>query len=242
MSEDARGQAPQPLVLVVEDDGPIRRFLRAGLESQGFRMIEAITGAEGIGEAATRAPELVLLDLGLPDMDGIEVVKRLREWSAVPILVLSARGQENDKIAALDAGADDYVTKPFAMGELLARMRVALRRQARTEGTEGATAVEVAGLRVDLAARRVAVDGRDVRLTPREYRLLATLARHPGRVLTHAQLLREVWGPAYTTEHHYLRVYMAQLRHKLEAEPSRPRLLITEPGVGYRLAAETPEE
>ncbi len=228
--------APAPGVLVVEDDAPIRRFLRAGLEASGFTMLEATTGADGISQAATRSPEIVLLDLGLPDMDGIEVVRRLREWSGVPILVLSARGQEGDKIAALDAGADDYVTKPFAMGELLARIRAALRRRARPEGAAESTIVRVDALEVDLAARRVRVDGRDVRLTPREYRLLAELARHPGRVLTHAHLLREVWGPAYTTEHHYLRVYMGQLRHKLEAEPSRPRWLLTEPGVGYRLA------
>jgi two-component system KDP operon response regulator KdpE len=217
--------SPANLVLVIEDDAPIRRFLRAGLESQGFQLVEAVTGEDGIAQAAMRSPELVLLDLGLPDVDGVEVVRRLREWSAVPVLVLSARGQESDKIRALDAGADDYVTKPFAMGELVARMRAALRRSARTDTGD--------------AASLVTVSGREVKLTPREYKLLAALARHPGRVLTHEVLLRTVWGPSYTSQHHYLRVYMAQLRHKLEADPSRPRWLLTETGVGYRLSDTT---
>jgi two-component system KDP operon response regulator KdpE len=198
--------------------------------------VEAVTAEDGIAQAAMRAPELVLLDLGLPDMDGVEVVRRLREWSTVPVLVLSARGQESDKIHALDAGADDYVTKPFAMGELVARMRAALRRSARTQDGEGSSVVESGALRVDLGQRLVTVSGREVKLTPREYKLLAALARHPGRVLTHEVLLNAVWGPAYTSQHHYLRVYMAQLRHKLEADPSRPRWLLTETGVGYRLA------
>jgi two-component system KDP operon response regulator KdpE len=228
--------APIPVVLVIEDDPPIRRFLRAGLESQGFRLVEASTAEEGISEAAMRAPELVLLDLGLPDGDGVDVVRRLREWSAVPVLVLSARGQESDKIRALDAGADDYLTKPFAMGELLARMRAALRRSARTDDAEAASVVDSGALHVDLAQRVVTLEGREVKLTPREYKLLAALAKHPGRVLTHEMLLRTVWGPSYMTQHHYLRVYMAQLRHKLEADPSRPRWLLTETGVGYRLA------
>jgi two-component system KDP operon response regulator KdpE len=228
--------SPATVVLVIEDDAPIRRFLRAGLESQGFRLVEAVTAEDGIAQAAMRAPELVLLDLGLPDMDGVEVVRRLREWSTVPVLVLSARGQESDKIHALDAGADDYVTKPFAMGELVARMRAALRRSAKTQDGEGSSVVESGALRVDLGQRLVTVSGREVKLTPREYKLLAALARHPGRVLTHEVLLNAVWGPAYTSQHHYLRVYMAQLRHKLEADPSRPRWLLTETGVGYRLA------
>jgi two-component system KDP operon response regulator KdpE len=227
------------VVLVIEDDAPIRRFLRAGLESQGFQLVEAVTGEDGIAQAAMRSPELVLLDLGLPDLDGVEVVRRLREWSAVPVLVLSARGQESDKIRALDAGADDYVTKPFAMGELVARMRAALRRSARTDTDDAASVVESGALRVDLGQRVVTVSGREVKLTPREYKLLAALARHPGRVLTHEVLLRTVWGPSYTSQHHYLRVYMAQLRHKLEADPSRPRWLLTETGVGYRLADST---
>ncbi|MEQ1833618.1 MAG: response regulator [Candidatus Eisenbacteria bacterium] len=230
------------VVLVIEDDAAIRRFLRAGLESQGFALVEAENAEAGIHAAAMRSPELVLLDLGLPDADGIEVVRRLREWSAVPVLVLSARGQESDKVRVLDAGADDYVTKPFAMGELLARMRAALRRAARPAGGEVASVVQSGGLRIDLAQRSVTLEGRDIRLTPREYKLLAELARHAGRVITHDVLLRAVWGPAYTSEHHYLRVYMAQLRHKLEADPSRPRLLLTETGVGYRLAEDVPRK
>ncbi len=223
------------LVLVVDDDVPIRRFLRAGLESAGYRLVEAGTGADALREASTRAPDVVLLDLGLPDMDGFEVVKRLREWTQLPILVLSARGQEQDKIRALDSGADDYVTKPFAMGELLARVRAALRHHDRTRDGAEASVVQVEDLRVDLGVRRVSVGGRDVRLTPIEYRLLAVLARHAGRVLTHDQILREVWGPQAAGQHHYIRVYMAQLRQKLEPDPPRPRWLVSEPGVGYRL-------
>ena len=229
---------PRPVVLVIEDEAPIRKFLRTGLESHGFQLVEAVTGKEGLAQAATRAPEVVLLDLGLPDIDGLEVVKRLREWSNTPVLVLSARGQERDKVQALDAGADDYVTKPFSMGELLARMRVALRHRARVRTGEESSVVELDGLRIDLERRQVTVSGQAVHLTPIEYRLLAMLARHAGKVLTHDLLLREVWGPGYTQQSHYLRVYMAQLRHKLEADPARPRLLITEPGVGYRLKSE----
>ena len=222
------------VVLVVDDEPPIRRFLRAGLEGQGYTLVEAATGSEGLAHAATRSPDLVLLDLGLPDIDGFEIVRRIREWSAMPIIVLTARGQESDKIQALDAGADDYVTKPFAMGELLARMRVALRhRLATAAGDDGVVAA--GDLTIALARRVATVRGAELRLTPIEYRLLTALARHLGRVLTHEQLLREVWGPGYTTQHHYLRVYMAQLRHKIELDPARPRLLITEPGVGYRL-------
>ena len=225
------------VVLVVEDEAPIRKFLRAGLESQNYRMVEAATGQEGITSAATRSPDLVLLDLGLPDIDGLDVVRRVREWSAVPIVVLTARGRDDDKVRALDAGADDYVTKPFSMPELLARLRASLRRRARLESGE-ASVLEVGRLRVDLPRRRVTLGGADVQLTPIEYRLLTTLARHAGRVLTHEALLREVWGPKHTSQHHYLRVYMAQLRHKLEADPARPRLLLTETGVGYRLRDE----
>lgn len=228
--------APAVVVLVIEDDAAIRRFLRAGLESQGFTLVEAESAAAGIAAAAMHSPEIVLLDLGLPDADGIEVVRRLREWSPVPVLVLSARGQESDKVRVLDAGADDYVTKPFAMGELLARMRAALRRAARPAGGEVTSVVESGGVRIDLADRQVTRDGRNVKLTPREYKLLAELARHPGRVLTHEVLLRAVWGPSYIHQHHYLRVYMAQLRHKLEDDASRPRVLLTETGVGYRWA------
>jgi len=223
-----------PLLLVVDDDAPVLRFLRAGLASEGYRLVEAANGAEALAQAATRAPDLVLLDLGLPDLDGFEVVRRLREWSQVPVVVLSARGQEEDKIRALDAGADDYVTKPFSMGELLARVRVAIRHGARREDGD-AGPVQVDDLVVDLARRVVTVAGEEARLTPIEYRLLAVLARHAGRVMTHEQLLREVWGPGYASQHHYVRVYMAQLRQKLERDPSRPRWLVTEPGVGYRL-------
>jgi two-component system KDP operon response regulator KdpE len=234
-------ESPAPLLLVVDDDAAIRRFLRAGLGSEGYRLVEAVNGAEAIAQAATRVPDLVLLDLGLPDMDGFDVVRRLREWSQVPVLVLSARGQDEDKIRALDSGADDYVTKPFSMGELLARVRVALRHGARrVEGGEDGPVV-AGELVVDLARRRVTRAGAEVRLTPIEYRLLAMLAKHAGRVLTHQQMLREVWGPGYASQHHYVRVYMAQLRQKLERDPSRPRWLVTEPGVGYRLQ-EGPDE
>jgi two-component system KDP operon response regulator KdpE len=228
-------EANAPLLLVVDDDAPVRRFLRAGLASEGYRLVEAVSGTEGLAQAATRAPDLVLLDLGLPDLDGFEVVRRLREWSEVPVVVLSARGQDEDKIRALDAGADDYVTKPFSMGELLARVRVALRHRARRDAGEDAGPVKAGELVVDLARRVVTVAGEEAHLTPIEYRLLAVLARHAGKVLTHEQLLREVWGPGYAAQHHYVRVYMAQLRAKLERDPSRPRWLVTEPGVGYRL-------
>jgi two-component system KDP operon response regulator KdpE len=223
-------------VLVIEDEAPMRRLLRAALTSAGYRVIEAGTGTDGLREASTAAPDAVLIDLGLPDLDGTEVTRRLRAWSAVPVIVLSARGQERDKIDALDAGADDYVTKPFATGELLARLRSALRRAARTD--DGASRIGAGPLEVDLAGHRVSIEGRPVKLTPIEFKLLAALARHPGRVLTHSQLLREVWGPAATQRHHYLRVFMAQLRQKIEPEPSRPRWLVTEPGVGYRFGGD----
>jgi two-component system, OmpR family, KDP operon response regulator KdpE len=222
-----------PVALVIEDEAGIRRFLRAALESQGFTCVEAGTGREGIAHAATRAPEIILLDLGLPDMDGLDVMRRIREWSSVPIVVLTARGKEREKIDALDGGADDYVTKPFSVLELLARVRAA--RRYRT-GPDDAPVLESGSLRIDMARRRVSVRGIAVSLTPIEYRLLSTLARHAGRVLTHEFLLREVWGPSSTDQRHYLRVYMAQLRQKLEADPSRPTVLMTEPGVGYRMA------
>jgi two-component system, OmpR family, KDP operon response regulator KdpE len=228
---------PAPLVLVVEDEPQMLRFLRPALSTMGYRLVEAGTGAEALRQAATRAPDLVLLDLGLPDLDGLEVTRRLREWSAVPIIVISARGRESDKIAALDAGADDYVTKPFGIGELLARVRVALRHAARG-GEQGEPVVTLGDLVVDLDRRRVTSAERDVRLTPIEYRLLAVLVKHAGKVLTHSYLLREVWGPGYVGQTHYLRVYMAQLRRKLERDPAQPRRLLTEPGVGYRLLDE----
>jgi two-component system KDP operon response regulator KdpE len=231
MSESA------PVIVAIEDDPQIRRFLRTGLESHGFQVHEAETGGQGIAEAARRRPDLVILDLGLPDMDGVEVVKKVREWSALPVIVLSARAIETDKVAALDAGADDYLTKPFGMGELLARIRVAL-RHAQGSAQENSGVFAVAGLKVDLAHRRIQVDAREVHLTPIEYRLLAALVKHAGKVLTHRQLLKDVWGPAYVERSHYLRVHMAALRHKLEADPARPRFLLTEAGVGYRLAAD----
>ncbi len=234
---DARPEAG-PVVIVIEDEPQIRKFLRASLPSQGFRVIEAVTGEDGLVQAATRQPDIVILDLGLPDMDGLEVIRRLREWTAVPIVVLSARGQERDKIAALDAGADDYVSKPFGVGELLARMRVAMRHAAIGTKDTGELAFSIGELAVDLVHRHVQIAGRPVHLTPIEYRLLTTLIRHAGRVMTHNQLLTEVWGPNQADQAHYLRVYAAQLRRKLEADPARPRYLLTEPGVGYRLAAE----
>ena len=232
MSEAAAGVPP--VALLIEDELGIRRFLRAALEGQGFTCVEATTGSEGIAHAATRSPEIILLDLGLPDMDGLDVMRRIREWSKVPIIVLTARGKEGEKVDALDGGADDYVTKPFSVLELLARVRAARRHRLGPES--GGEIIESRGLQIDLARRRVSVHGNPVQLTPIEYRLLATLARHPGRVLTHEFLLREVWGPASTDQRHYLRVYMAQLRQKLEADPSQPTILMTEPGVGYRMA------
>jgi two-component system KDP operon response regulator KdpE len=228
---------PKNVIVAIEDDPQIRRFLRTGLESHGFQIHEADTGKLGLIEAANRKPDLVILDLGLPDMDGVEVVKKLREWSALPVIVLSARATETDKVAALDAGADDYLTKPFGLGELLARIRVALRHASATAKEEGGV-FAVAGLKVDLPHRRVFRDGSEVHLTPIEYRLLATLVKHAGKVLTHRQLLKEVWGPGHVERNHYLRIYMAGLRHKLESDPARPRFLLTETGVGYRLAAD----
>ena len=229
---------PDPAVVLIEDEPQIRRFLRATLTGQGYRLFEATTGAAGLVEVGSRQPDVVIVDLGLPDMDGLDVIRRLREWTAIPIIVLSARGQERDKVMALDAGADDYVSKPFGAGELLARIRVALRHAvgATREGDE--TPFTVGELHVDLVRRQVFVGGKEVHFTPIEYKLLTTLVRHAGRVVTHQQLLLEVWGPAHTDQAHYVRVYMAHLRHKLEAEPARPRYLLTEPGVGYRLAAD----
>jgi two-component system KDP operon response regulator KdpE len=223
------------VVLVIEDEPQVVRFLKASLSSHGFRILDAPTGQMGLVEASARVPDLILLDLGLPDMDGVDVSRRLREWTSVPIIVLSARGQERDKIEALDAGADDYLTKPFGIGELLARIRVALRHADRLgEGTDSSE-FSVGDLFVDLGARRVIAHGVEVHLTPIEYRLLAILVKNAGKVVTQRQLLKEVWGPSAVEHSHYLRVYMGQLRHKLETEPARPRWLITEPGVGYRL-------
>jgi two-component system KDP operon response regulator KdpE len=228
----------RPVVLVIEDEPQIRKFLRASLDAQGFSVEQAESGEQGLVMAANRRPEAIVLDLGLPDLDGIEVIRRLREWSRVPIIVLSARAQEDDKIHALDAGADDYVVKPFAVGELLARLRVALRHAATADGTGAPASIEAGELKIDLGARRISVSGKEVHLTPTEYRLLAELAKHAGKVLTQRYLLKEVWGPGYVERPHYLRIYMANLRRKLEADPAQPRRLLTETGVGYRFNLE----
>jgi two-component system KDP operon response regulator KdpE len=230
--------APAALILLVEDELPIRRFLRAALAGEGYRLAEAETGEQALRLAVQQPPDLVLLDLGLPDLDGQAVLRQLREWLRAPIVILSARDQERQKVEALDGGADDYLTKPFGTGELLARIRVALRHAALAGAGRETTEVRIGELHVDLAARRVQVRGQEVHLTPLEYKLLTTLARHAGKVLTHRFLLREVWGPEQSRETHYLRVFMAGLRRKLESDPSQPRYLLTEPGVGYRLAGE----
>jgi len=228
-----------PLVLLVEDELPIRKFLGASLSSAGYRLDEAATGHEALKRASQAPPDLVILDLGLPDMDGQEVLRQLREWLPAPIIVLSARDQEQQKITALDHGADDYLTKPFSTGELLARIRAALRHAARIHsGEPGATKYEIGDLQVDLVARRVFANGGEVHLTPIEFKLLTTLIHSVGKVLTHRHLLKEVWGPQQVQETHYLRVFMANLRRKLEVDPAQPRYLLTEQGVGYRLASE----
>jgi two-component system KDP operon response regulator KdpE len=225
-----------PVVVMVEDEKQIRRFVRTALESEGIRMFDAETGHQGLTEAATRKPDLVILDLGLPDLDGVDFIRELRTWSALPVIVLSARTDEVDKIEALDAGADDYLTKPFGVGELLARVRAALRRRA--TGAKGESVVTFGAVRVDLPNRSVVRAGAQIHLTPIEFRLLSVLASNAGKVITHRQLLRDVWGPSHVEHSHYLRIYMAQLRDKLEDDPARPRYLLTETGVGYRLAGE----
>jgi two-component system KDP operon response regulator KdpE len=230
--------ADPPKVLVIEDEEPIQRFLCASLGAHGFKLISCTEGEDGLLQTAAHQPDVVILDLGLPDLDGMEVLRRMREWSKVPVIVLSARGQERDKVAALDAGADDYLTKPFGVGELLARLRVALRHSAGAEGGAAGGVFETQGLRVDQVSRRVWVGGEEVHLTPIEYRLLTTLIRYAGRVVTHRQLLKEVWGPQCVEQSHYLRVYMGHLRHRIEKDPARPRILLTELGVGYRLAVD----
>jgi two-component system, OmpR family, KDP operon response regulator KdpE len=233
MSEEQHNSGQ--LVLVIEDDPQIRRFLRTTLPGNGYRIIEAMTALDGIRMLGLQHPDLVILDLSLPDVDGLDVTKQLREWSTTPIIVLSARDQEHDKILALDAGADDYLTKPFAIGELLARMRVALRHSLReTQGSEDPI-FTLGDMRIDFSKRQVFVGENEIHLTPIEYKIMTILARYAGKVVTQRQLLKEVWGPNYTTENHYLRIYMSQLRHKLETDPARPHYLITEPGVGYRL-------
>lgn len=222
-----------PQILVIEDDPQIRRFLRASLTADAYRLFEAETAEDGLAQAAARQPDLIVLDLGLPDADGLEVIRKVRAWSQLPIIVLSARGQERVKIEALDAGADDFVSKPFAIGELIARMRAALRRSS-VISTEGSI-FRAGRIDVDLEKRLVLVAGEEVHLTPIEFKLLRTLIRHAGRVITQRQLLAEVWGPNHTEQAQYLRVYMAQLRRKLELNPAQPKHLLTEPGVGYRL-------
>jgi two-component system KDP operon response regulator KdpE len=222
-----------PLVMIVEDEPQMRRFLRASL-SHGFRLLEASTAKEALALAASRSPEVILLDLGLPDRDGIELAREIRGWSRVPIIVISARGREDDKVEALDAGADDYLTKPFGVNELLARIRAALRRGADAVGSAG-PGIEVGPLRIDLARREVTLGKEPVHLTPIEYRLLTLLAQNAGRVLTQRQILEQVWGRTHAAQSHYVRVFMAQLRRKIEKDPTRPKLLVTEQGVGYRL-------
>jgi len=226
------------LILLIEDEPQMRRFLRITLQAHGYRLIETALAQEGLLQAATRNPDVVLLDLGLPDLDGLEVTKRLREWTNLPIIVISAREQEQDKVNALDAGADDYLTKPFNAGELLARIRVALRHTMREQSGQQEPVFALQNLKVDFALRQVYLDDREIHLTPIEYKLLTTLIRHVGKVLTHRQLLKEVWGPAHVNEVQYLRVYMTQLRHKLEPDPTRPRFLMNEPGIGYRLRSD----
>ena len=227
-----------PKILVIEDEPPIRKFLRISLESHGYSVIEATTAAAGIGQATTEPPDAVILDLGLPDRDGLHVISTLREWSRVPIIVVSARGRETDKVSALDAGADDYLTKPFGVGELLARLRFALRHSATVASPTSEPVFIVGDLKIDLSRREVTIAGEAIHLTPTEYRLLMVLVTHAGKVVTHRQLLKDVWGPDSVHENQYLRVYMGQLRRKLERDTARPRYLRTEAGVGYRLMDE----
>jgi len=224
----------KPVVLVIDDEVQIRRLLRVTLEANGYRVLDAATGSDGIVEAAQRKPDAVMLDLGLPDLDGLTVLKRLREWSRVPVLILTVRDADDEKVAALDSGADDYVTKPFSTAELLARLRVALRH---AQPTPENAVFRSGDLEVDLSNRRITVRGKEVKLTPTEYSFLRLLVRNAGRVVTQRQILTEVWGPNAVEQTHYLRVYAAHLREKLEADPARPELILTEPGVGYRLTA-----
>ena len=230
--------ATPPLVLVIEDEPQMRRFLRGTLSAHQYQVVEAASAREGMAQAAGRNPDIVLLDLGLPDLDGLRVTEEIRRSSRSPIIVISARGQEHDKVTALDLGADDYLTKPFAVPELLARIRVALRHSTLPPGKSADPVFRAGELQVDILRRRVFLGDEEAHLTPTEYKLLTTLVRYAGRVVTHRQLLQEVWGANYENQNHYLRVYMAQLRHKLEHDPTRPRLLTTEPGVGYRLSEE----
>jgi two-component system KDP operon response regulator KdpE len=233
MPDDANESNP-PLVLVVDDEAAIRKFLRVALAAHGYRVAEAGTARGALSHAATDRPDAMILDLGLPDGDGVDVVRQIREWSAMPIVIVSARGQEQSKVLALDAGADDYLTKPFGVNELMARLRVAMRHAARPS-TPAESTIHAGPLGIDLQRRLVTVGGQSVHLTPNEYRLLSVLAKHAGAVITHQQLLREVWGPGSQTETHYLRVYVNQLRQKLQPEAGSPAIIETIPGVGYRL-------
>jgi two-component system KDP operon response regulator KdpE len=226
----------RPVILVVDDEPDLRRLLRTSLGTEGYRVVESASGPRGAIDAGTHKPDVAVIDLGLPGMSGIEVIRRIRQWSGMPIIVLSARIQEQSKVEALDAGADDYVTKPFATAELLARIRVALRHRVRS--ASGSMLVEWQGVTMDLGKRTAVRDGADVHLTPTEFRLLSLLASHLGMVVTHRQLLQDVWGPTHGGDTHYLRIYMRQLREKLEDDPSRPRHLLTETGVGYRLVTD----
>jgi two-component system KDP operon response regulator KdpE len=223
------------VVLVIEDEVPIRRFLKTALEGRGFKLLEAATGTQGLEMAARENPDIILLDLGLPDIDGLEVIRRVREWANYPIIVISARGRDADKVEALDTGADDYLTKPFSVEELTARLRVAVRHLTQSRVGKAEPVVQTGELRVDLAGRMVWVGSEEIHLTPIEFKLLAVLVRHSGRVVTQKQLLKEVWGHGSDEQGHYLRNYIHHLRHKLEADPARPVYLRTEPGVGYRL-------
>lgn len=232
----------EPLVMVVEDEKPIRNFLRVSLSSQGYRVLEVADGRGAVSLSASHMPDLVILDLGLPDVDGIDVLREIRGWYTAPVIILSARGKDHDKIEALDAGADDYLTKPFSVGELLARVRVAFRHAALSGSAESPSEVHVGALRIDLVRRRITIGGGEVHLTPTEYKLLVYLAQHAGRVLTHGAILRHVWGPTRENETQYLRVFVANLRRKIESEPATPRYLLTELGVGYRLAGDDETE
>jgi two-component system, OmpR family, KDP operon response regulator KdpE len=226
-----------PVALLVEDEPHIRRFLRTSLQAEGWRVFEADTLRQGLVDAATRKPDLVIADLGLPDGDGVDLIRELRTWTSVPVIVLSARSDEDDKVRALDAGADDYIEKPFGVSELLARVRANQRRQQGGRGGDGTSTVTIGDVEIDRVARIVRKAGVEVHLTPIEYRLLGVLLANSGRVLTHRHLLREVWGPSHSEQNHYLRVFMGSLRHKLEDDPAQPTMLVTETGVGYRLVA-----
>jgi two-component system, OmpR family, KDP operon response regulator KdpE len=240
-NESERGdpaRAAMPLILVVEDDRRMRAYLRGILSDQSFRIVEAETGGDGIVRAAAHNPDFVILDLGLPDMDGVDVTRKLREWATAPILILSVRDKETEKVEALDAGANDYLTKPFGAGELLARMRVWLRSAQRRNADSGGSVIDVGELRIDFGTRLAFANGREVRLTPTQYKLFGTLMRNAGKVLTYEHILSTVWGPAYIRETAYLRVYIGQLRQKFEKDAARPRYFLTEPGIGYRLRAD----